>query len=51
MVLWIILFGNITFEYWYGSIIYMMISVDVVYGDGTVSDKIVGYVIFESGNH
>ena len=40
---------DIIFTYWDGKIIDLMISVDVVYGDGTVSDQFVGYEVFESG--
>ena len=43
---WIV--GNFPFDYWYGITIDIMCYVDVIYGDGAVSDHIFGYVRFES---
>ena len=40
------LFGDISFEYWDGRTMCIMRSVDVLYGDGAVSDHIVGYIKF-----
>ena len=49
MIFWIVLFGQILFECWYGSTIDLLIYVDVVYVDVAVLYQIVGYIIFESG--
>ena len=49
MVFLIILFGHIYFEYWDENTIDLMSSVDIIYGDLSVSDQIIGYVKFESG--
>ena len=46
MVFWVILFSHIEFKLWDGGTIDLLISVDVIYGDGTVSNQIFGHVIF-----